>query len=168
MKIDIIGSVGSGKTSLAKELSVFYRIPYYEKDEIVWARSISGDYKRSDKERDYLFAEILKQDDWIAEGSPRRVLRESFAQADLILFLDTPSRIRLYRLVKRWVRQRLGRESYSLKPDFSALRQYLKWHRDFNRYRHQLLQELSIYEDKICLVKSAKEAKNEFIAKFQV
>lgn len=45
MKIDIIGSVGSGKTTLAKNLSRIYRIPYYEKDEIVWIRQKTGDYK---------------------------------------------------------------------------------------------------------------------------
>lgn len=32
MKIDIIGSVASGKTTLAKRISKQYNIPYYEKD----------------------------------------------------------------------------------------------------------------------------------------
>ena len=36
MKIDIIGSVASGKTTLAKRISKQYNIPYYEKDNIVW------------------------------------------------------------------------------------------------------------------------------------
>ena len=35
MKIDIIGSVASGKTTLAKRISRKYGIPYYEKDNIV-------------------------------------------------------------------------------------------------------------------------------------
>lgn len=32
LKLDIIGSVAIGKTTLAKEISERYEIPYYEKD----------------------------------------------------------------------------------------------------------------------------------------
>ena len=38
-KIHIIGSVASGKTTLAKELSRKLAIPYYELDNVVWKRS---------------------------------------------------------------------------------------------------------------------------------
>ena len=47
MKLDIIGSVAGGKTTLARELSETYHIPYYEKDNIVWERTVS---KRRQKE----------------------------------------------------------------------------------------------------------------------
>ena len=43
MKLDIIGSVASGKTTLARELSEAYHVPFYEKDNIVWKRTTSGD-----------------------------------------------------------------------------------------------------------------------------
>lgn len=46
LKIDIIGSVASGKTTLAKRISKKYGIPYYEKDNIVWKRTLNGDVKR--------------------------------------------------------------------------------------------------------------------------
>lgn len=39
MKIDIIGSVASGKTTLAGKISQKYNVPYYEKDNIVWDRT---------------------------------------------------------------------------------------------------------------------------------
>lgn len=35
LKIDIIGSVASGKTRHAKRISKKYGVPYYEKDNIV-------------------------------------------------------------------------------------------------------------------------------------
>lgn len=47
MKIDIIGSVASGKTTLAKKISLKYRVPYYEKDNIVWERTVNGDKKKN-------------------------------------------------------------------------------------------------------------------------
>ena len=43
MKLDIIGSVASGKTKLARELSEIYNIPFYQKDNIVWERTLEGD-----------------------------------------------------------------------------------------------------------------------------
>ena len=39
MKIDIIGSVASGKTTLAGKISQKYNVPYYEKDNVVWDRT---------------------------------------------------------------------------------------------------------------------------------
>lgn len=58
MKIDIIGSVASGKTTLAKHLSEKFKIPYYQKDNIVWERTPAGDRKRSTEERDFPVMEI--------------------------------------------------------------------------------------------------------------
>lgn len=46
-KIHIIGSVGSGKTTLARTLSSHLNIPFYELDNVVWKRFQSGDVRRS-------------------------------------------------------------------------------------------------------------------------
>jgi adenylate kinase family enzyme len=39
-KIHIIGSTGSGKTYLARELSNRLNIPYYELDSVMWSNSV--------------------------------------------------------------------------------------------------------------------------------
>lgn len=54
MKIDIVGSVASGKTTLAKKISLKYNVPYYEKDNIVWERTANRDKKRTSEKRDAL------------------------------------------------------------------------------------------------------------------
>ena len=59
MKIDIAGSVASGKTTLAESISRNYQIPCYEKDNIVWSGTAQGDVKRTPKERDELFQSII-------------------------------------------------------------------------------------------------------------
>ena len=71
MKIDIIGSVASGKTTLAKNISIKYQVPHYEKDNIVWQRTDAGDKMRTPEERDALFKQIIESVNWIVEGSPR-------------------------------------------------------------------------------------------------
>ncbi|MBC1425131.1 hypothetical protein HCA33_03005 [Listeria seeligeri] len=50
MKIRIIGSVGSGKTTLAKKLSEMEGIPYFETDRIVWKRE-QTEVRRTDSEK---------------------------------------------------------------------------------------------------------------------
>ena len=62
MRIDIIGSVASGKTTLAKRISQRFNTPYYEKDNVVWKRTSSGDEKRSlGKEIDVLMKLLIKR-----------------------------------------------------------------------------------------------------------
>ena len=45
LKLDIIGSVASGKTTFAREISIKYQIPFCEKDNVVWERTPNGDKK---------------------------------------------------------------------------------------------------------------------------
>lgn len=51
MKILIIGTVGTGKTTLAKKLSIKYKIKYYEIDSIVHDDNNNG-RKRTKEEQD--------------------------------------------------------------------------------------------------------------------
>ena len=88
MKIDIVGSVASGKTTLAKNISIKYQIPHFEKDNIVWKRTPNGDQMRTPEQRDVLFKEIIDGDNWIVEGSPRESLKESFECCEYIIVLN--------------------------------------------------------------------------------
>lgn len=86
-KIHIIGSVASGKTTLAKELSTKLNIPYYELDNVVWIRQNSGDSRRTDQQKmDYLH-NIILTNAWIIEGVHiEDWVAQSFLNADVIIF----------------------------------------------------------------------------------
>lgn len=59
-KIHIIGSVGSGKTTLARKLSSQLGIPYYELDNVVRKKvEGKGRIKRMPEERDALYAGLF-------------------------------------------------------------------------------------------------------------
>lgn len=133
-KIHIIGSVGSGKTTLARKLSVACGIPYYELDNVVWERRATGDVRRSDADRDDLLARIVASDRWIVEGAHFRpwVMR-SLGSAELILFLDAPYRTRIVRIVSRFVRQKTGRESANYTPTLGTFFKMFKWNAGFEK-----------------------------------
>lgn len=158
MKLDIIGSVASGKTTLAADLSKKTNVPYYEKDNIVWERTENGDKKRTDEDRDKLFMEILSQDNWIVEGSPRKCLNESFETCDFIIFLDVKTSVRLRRVLNRWIKQRMGKERYNTKPTLSFLKWNIKWVLEFDKEKKQLLDKLERYREKLKVIHSNEEA----------
>ena len=159
MKLDIIGSVASGKTTLARNLSETYHVPFYQKDNIVWERTPSGDKKRSDKERDELFRGIINSDNWIVEGSPRKLLRESFEKCDYIILLDIPLYKRLVRTIRRWFRQKSGKEEYNSKPTFKFLCYSIKWVFEYEKDRKEIIEYLSAYGSKYKRFTTSESAK---------
>ena len=111
MRIRIIGGPGSGKSTLARQLAEEYGIPHYDLDNLQWDNA-AADYgtKRDPSERDALLADILKQDDWIIVGVYYAWCRQSFADADVIYLLSVPRPTYRRRLIRRFVRRKLGLE----------------------------------------------------------
>lgn len=142
LKIDIIGAVGSGKTTLAHRIAEKFNIPCYEQDNIVWMRTSKGDVRRPDDEIENMFMNILTSDNWVIEGSPRKLLKKRYEYSEYIIFLDTNSLLRLYRILRRWIRQRIGKESYNTKPTLRFLWMNIKWHFEFNNKKKILMLEL--------------------------
>lgn len=99
-KIHIIGSVGSGKTTLARALSYQLNIPYYELDNVVWRRTKNGDIRNTPKERDEQLYNIVNSNAWIVEGAHHKWVSQSFQKADLIIFLDVSVVKRIVRIIK--------------------------------------------------------------------
>ncbi|MCR5166258.1 MAG: DNA topology modulation protein FlaR [Oscillospiraceae bacterium] len=158
MKIDIIGSVASGKTTLAKNISLKYGVPYYEKDNIVWERTANGDIRRTPEERDSIFYSIIDKDNWIVEGSPRKNLQESFDACDYIIVLNIRTYIRLYRVFKRWIMQRSGKIPYNSKPTVRFLLYNIKWVFEYDHMKKELIRSLSKYGEKCQVFSNSAQA----------
>ena len=108
MKIHIIGGSGSGKTHLARALSEEYGIPHYDLDELQWDNS-SNAYgrKRAREERGLLLDDILKNPDWI-------------------YLLSVPRYKYRYRIIRRFVRRKLGLEK-GKKESLKSVAALLRW-----------------------------------------
>ena len=65
-RIHIIGTTGTGKTYLAKNLSRMLKIKHHDLDDIFWIKKYTK--IRPDKERRRLLTQILKNNKWIVEG----------------------------------------------------------------------------------------------------
>lgn len=150
MKIHIVGGSGSGKTYLAEKLAKEYGIPHYDLDDIQWDNR-SGDYgaKRDPEERKRLLDEILDRKDWITEGVYYAWCGRCFADADRIYLLQVPRRVYRYRIVRRFIRRKLGLEP-GKKETLRSLRELLKWTDKYQRENLPAIREiLRAYPDKL-------------------
>lgn len=155
-KIHIIGSIGSGKTTLAKKISSQYDIPFYELDNVVWKRAETGDTKRTEKERNSYLDKIIISESWIIEGVHHNWVSQSFHQADIIIFLDTKIAKRRARIVKRFFLQKLGIEKANYKPTFKLFK-FLYNYNDIFEYKSkpEIFNMLKPYMDKLIIIEDS-------------
>lgn len=163
-RIHIIGSVGSGKTTLAKKLSSRLDIPYYELDNVVWLRRESGDLRRTEQEREEYLNSILQSDSWIIEGIHNEDwVSNCFHHADVIFFLDTNYSIRTYRIIKRFLKQKFRFEQTNYKPTLDIFFKMFKWNRYFEEVgKINFFNNYEQHKDKIKVIKNAKCIKEYF------
>ncbi len=153
-KIHIIGSVGSGKTTLAKALSASLGLPFYELDNMVWIRSEPGDIRRSDEERDEYLTHVVNSEAWIIEGAHHKWVLPSLQNADVIIFLDASYCRRVYRIVRRFVLQKMGLEKANYNPTLLMLRKMFVWNSQFEyESKQEILDILHQYGEKLLFLK---------------
>jgi adenylate kinase family enzyme len=133
VKIYVTGSTGSGKTTVALELSRQFSAPAFMMDEIVWDNSKGFTGKRySDEARDAKIAKMLGMQSWVAEGIYfDEWMLPVLHAVDFVLILTPPTFVRDYRLVKRCVQSRfqVGRR----KEGLALLYKNIKWGHAFER-----------------------------------
>lgn len=152
MKILIVGTVGTGKTTLAKKLSKQYGIEYWEIDSIVHDNNNNGK-KRSLEEQDEIIKEIDKNKDWILEGVLRKNLYYLLEKAERIIYLDVSKIKRDIRIVKRFIKQNLKLEAANYKPDLKMLKSMFRWSNEFEVNKLNFEKELEKYREKVEIIR---------------
>ena len=158
MKIYIIGSPGSGKTTLAKVLSKRYNIKHYELDCIVYDDN-NNHRKRTKEEIEKLFSTILKNKSFIIEDVGRNKFKKGRDICDKIYYIKL-NKGRIYKqMISRWFKQRLGKEKYNYPPTIHQFFETIKGVRNYSKIEKTRLSELNKYKDKMTFL-NKKELNN--------
>lgn len=162
MKIDIIGAVGSGKTTLAKSISEKTGIRYFELDKIIWYRRGNIVQRYTDKEIREKFESIINMDEWIIESTPRDLIRDRFEYSDCVIFLDTPVFFRTIRIILRWIKQKIGVYPYVVRPTFCFLVKNLRWSFKFEINKKKFMYDLKKHKNVIIVKNNQTAVENYF------
>jgi adenylate kinase family enzyme len=99
-RIAIIGNAGSGKSFLADELNALTGVPVFHLDQYYW----KPNWVRPDLQDFKLVHDRLcDQSEWIIEGMNLQFLDYRMQRADLIIFLNIPLSLCLWRVFKRTI-----------------------------------------------------------------
>ena len=158
MKIRIIGCSGSGKTYLAKRLSKKYNIPSFDLDDIQWDNSQNSyGFKMPIEKRTQMLNDILQQPDWIIDGVYYAWVQKSFEDADIIYVLDTPKWLYKFRIIRRFVKRKIGFEK-GKKETLKSVCELLKWTHTFqNTNMKEIIRILEPYKEKVVYIKKKDE-----------
>lgn len=97
-RILVIGSGGSGKTTVAKQIAARTGLPLIHLDQLFWS---PGWVPSPDSEWDRTIDELISRDAWVMDGNYGRTLPQRLAAADTIVFLDLPRVVCTWRILKR-------------------------------------------------------------------
>ena len=97
-RIMIVGQPGAGKSTLAARLGERTGLPVIHIDRIHWK---PGWVERSKAEKTRLCIEAEQLDRWVFEGGHSATWPSRLARADMLVWLDLPVGLRLWRVVRR-------------------------------------------------------------------
>jgi adenylate kinase family enzyme len=99
-RIAIIGSSGTGKSTLARDLGRLLHINVVHLDRVFWE---PGWKEKPRETRIDILQEIVRKEQWIIEGTYLGTAEPRLNAADTIIFLDTPALLCLKRVIKRYM-----------------------------------------------------------------
>jgi thymidylate kinase len=111
-KIAVIGTSGSGKTTVARDLARRLGVPHVELDALFhgpgWAETPADEFRRR-------VAAATEGNGWVVDGNYANKLGDLVLQrADTVVWLDVPLRVALSRVTRRTIRRiRTGEELWN-------------------------------------------------------
>jgi adenylate kinase family enzyme len=162
-KIVVYGNSGSGKTTLARLLSKKFNLPLYHLDQYHW----KPNWERvSDAEFFAKHKQLCNEPAWIMEGIYTRILPERIAHADMVIFLDMPRYLCMWRVLKRSVlnhgKQLPGDPEGCTQNVFrSKFLEFITWVWNFNKRNRaavlEMLQSPEFKNKQIYILRSPQE-----------
>ena len=105
MRIYITGPAWSGKSTLARALGDYYKIPVFHLDELLYdAGFIENNHYRTRQ------AEIIAQDEWILEGASVSILNSMQYSVDRVIILNYSRIGNIIRIFSRFFEWLFGKK----------------------------------------------------------
>ena len=112
-RVMILGSAGSGKSTLARQIGVIVGLPVIHLDSLFWN---AGWVETPDDEFLRKVENAASDEKWVIDGNYSRTMDVRLARAETVIFLDFNRYFCLFRVVRRWWRNR-GRTREDLAED---------------------------------------------------
>lgn len=125
LKIIIIGSPGSGKSTFARKLRDITNLPLYYLD-MLWHKKDRTNISR--EEFDEKLEKILKKDKWIIDGNYQRTIEMRLKECDTVFLMYYPLEVCLSGAEERvgkkredlpWIEEKVDEEFKQIIVDFS-------------------------------------------------
>ena len=142
----IVGNNGSGKSFLAKELSVITGLPLVHLDVEFWRANWE---KPSKEEWLKIQMELISKEKWIIDGNHTDTMELRFKAADLVIFLDINRWICLASVFKRYGKKRSDMPRYLEERLDREFWRFIKVLWNFSKTRKRTIMDLhKKYPDK--------------------
>lgn len=119
-RVVVVGTSGSGKTTVAAKIAETLGLKHIELDAIHWQENWT---ELPDDEFREQVAKAIRVDGWVADGNYKPVRDLLWRRADTLVWLDLSFRVVFWRVMKRTLRRVWTREELwnGNKEDLSAL-----------------------------------------------
>ncbi|MBN1922322.1 MAG: adenylate kinase [Anaerolineae bacterium] len=129
-RVNVIGTSGSGKTTMAYRLAQQLDIPHIEMDALFWGPNWTPVPEEVFRQR---VAEALSGPAWVIDGNYSRLRTSIWERADTVIWLDYPLAVIMTQLMRRTLRRSMSREELwngnreSLRKSFFSRDSILLW-----------------------------------------
>jgi len=166
-RVLVIGSGGSGKSTIAAQLGELLKLEVNHLDRFYWR---AGWVKPEPDEWIKTVAELIDRDSWVIDGNFSGTLELRLRKCDAIVFLDLPRVLCMWRIVKRFFLYRNGNrpdmtEGCHEKLDFEFVGWVWSYHRRSRPKVIKLLREHA-GEKQIFWLRSRNDVKR-FLSQFE-
>ena len=98
MRINIVGTSGCGKSTVGKHIAERLNVPYIQLDELFWKPNWA---ESTDEELYPKLEKALSADEWVLDGNYNRTTPIKWKRVQMVVYLDLPFHIVLYRIIRR-------------------------------------------------------------------